>query len=175
MGAEPNTTAVRYNKKKRKHVQIKQPNVIKQYNKHMGGVDLADNMVANYRIGIRGKNWWWPIFSNYVDVSIINAWKLWRVVHPTESMSLLKFRREVSFNYLRASKSSHIPISTAPPSRFPIAASHPSGLTIEHFLQKLPDQKQLRCRQCYKQARFQCTTCKVSLHQHCIQLYHTNI
>ena len=55
-------TAFRYNRKERKHVQIKQPKVIKQFNKHMGGIDLADNMVANYRIGIRGKKWWWPIF-----------------------------------------------------------------------------------------------------------------
>ena len=55
LGAEPSHTAVRYNRKERKHVQIKQPNVMKQYNKHMGSVDLADNMVANYRIGIRGK------------------------------------------------------------------------------------------------------------------------
>ena len=114
MGAEPSATAVQCNKQERKYVQIKQPKVIKQYNKHMSGVDLADNMVANYRIGIRGKKWWWLIFSNYVDVSIVNTWKLWRVVHPTESMSLLKFRREVSVTYLRASKSGHVPISTGP-------------------------------------------------------------
>ena len=140
----------------------------------MDGVDLADNMVGNYRIGIRGKKWWWPIFSNYVDVSIVNAWKLWRVVHPTESMSLLKFWREVSVNYLKASKSGHVQISTGPPSRFLITASRPSGLTAQHFLQKLPDQKRLRCRQCHKQARFQCTTCKVSPST-LYAIYHTNI
>ena len=109
-------------------------------------------------------------FFNYIDVSIVNAWKLWRVVHPTESMLLLKFRREVSVNYLRASKSGHVLISTGPLSRFSIAASRPSGLTAQHFLQKLPDQKRFRCRQCHKQARFQCSTCKMSLHQHCTKL-----
>ena len=56
LGAESSATAVRYNRKQRKHVQIKQPKVIKQYNNYIGGGDLADNMVANYRIDIRGKN-----------------------------------------------------------------------------------------------------------------------
>ena len=79
LSAEPSATAIRYNRKQRKHVQIKRPKVIKQYNKYMGGGDLADYMVANYRIDIRGKKWWWPIFSNYFDVSIVNAWKLWPV------------------------------------------------------------------------------------------------
>ena len=72
LGAEPSATAVRYNRKQRKHVQIKQPNIIKQYNNYIGGGDLADYMVANYRIDIGGKKWLWPIFSNYFDVSIVN-------------------------------------------------------------------------------------------------------
>ena len=63
LGAEPSATAVRHNRKQRKHVQIKQPNIIKQYNNYIGGGDLADYMVANYRIDIRGKKWWWPIFQ----------------------------------------------------------------------------------------------------------------
>ena len=84
----------------------------------MGGVDFADNMVANYKIGIRGKNGGGLFFSNYVDVSIVNAWKLWRVMHSTDSTSLLKFRRDFSVNYLRASKSGHVPISTGPPIDF---------------------------------------------------------
>ena len=73
--------------------------MIQQYNKFMGGVDLADNMLANYRICIRGKKWWWPIFSNYIDVCMVNAWKLWLDVHPQEKVSLLQFRREVAVKF----------------------------------------------------------------------------
>ena len=71
MGAEPSATAVRYNKKERKHVQIKESNDIKQYNKYMGGVDRADYMVTDYRIGKRGKIWRWPIFLNYLMPALL--------------------------------------------------------------------------------------------------------
>ena len=56
LGAKPSATAIRYNRKQRKHVQIKQPNVIKQYNNNIGRIDLANYMFANYRIGVRGEN-----------------------------------------------------------------------------------------------------------------------
>ena len=79
LGSKPSATAIRYNRKQRKHVQIKQPNTIKQYNIYIGGIDLANYMVANYRFGIKREKCWWPIFSNYVDLSIVNTWKLWWV------------------------------------------------------------------------------------------------
>ena len=69
---EPVTNFLRFSRSERKHVQVEQPKLITDYNKFMGGVDLADNMVSNYRIRVRGKKWWWPIFSNYVDVSMVN-------------------------------------------------------------------------------------------------------
>lgn len=53
---EPLANTKRYNRKERKDVQILQPNLIKQYNSYMGGVDLHDNAIANYRTSIRGKN-----------------------------------------------------------------------------------------------------------------------
>ena len=82
---EPVANVLRFSRSERKHVQMEQPKLITDYNKFMGGVDLADNMVSNYRIRVRGKKWWWPIFSNYVDVSMVNAWRLWQCAHPHES------------------------------------------------------------------------------------------
>lgn len=52
----PNVFVKRYDRKERKDISLPQPNMIAQYNKYMGGVDLHDNAVANYRISIRGKN-----------------------------------------------------------------------------------------------------------------------
>ena len=46
----------RFSKKERKFVTVTQPYIFNAYNKYMGGVDLADNGIANYRIAIRGKN-----------------------------------------------------------------------------------------------------------------------
>lgn len=39
----------------------------------MGSVDLQDNAVANYRINICGKKWWWPLFINMLDSTVVNA------------------------------------------------------------------------------------------------------
>lgn len=45
----------RYSRTQKKKVLVPQPRLIEQYNSKMGGVDLCDNFVANYRIRIRGK------------------------------------------------------------------------------------------------------------------------
>ena len=135
----------------------------------MGGVDLADNMVSNYRIRVRGKKWWWPIFSKYVDVSMVNAWWLWQCAHPRESMPLLDFRREVAVNILNTRKTDGSKAAaTGRPSRFSILASMPTASTSTHFLTKLPNNQCRRCRECHRQTYFTCELCEVALHQKCI-------
>lgn len=52
----PVGSAMRYDRKQRKEVYLPQLNMIQEYNKFMGGVDLHDNAIANYRIGVREKN-----------------------------------------------------------------------------------------------------------------------
>ena len=66
-GAKPTKKAERYSRKQHKKVAVEQPNLIYQYNKFMGGVDLMDNHVANYRISMRGKKWYIPIFLWMMD------------------------------------------------------------------------------------------------------------
>lgn len=61
-GAKPVKKTERYSRELHKRVTVEQPNLIAQYTKYMGGVDLLDNHVANYRIAIRGKKWYIPIF-----------------------------------------------------------------------------------------------------------------
>jgi len=43
-------------------VSVRLPHAVAQYNRYMGGVDRTDENTANYRIGIRSKKWWWPVF-----------------------------------------------------------------------------------------------------------------
>ncbi|CAI6357649.1 unnamed protein product [Macrosiphum euphorbiae] len=57
-----------------------------------------DQNIATYRISIRGKKWWWPIFTWLIDVSVNNAWVLQRKVNP--NMPQLQFRREIVRNLL---------------------------------------------------------------------------
>ena len=55
---------------------LKQTNL---YNKFMGGVDLADNVIANYRIHIKGKKWYWPLFINIISMCVVNSWKIMKI------------------------------------------------------------------------------------------------
>lgn len=70
---EPQSNAKRYDRKVRAEATFKMPHVIKEYNACMGGVDLHDNAIANFRIGIRGKKWWWPLFTNLLGNMMVSA------------------------------------------------------------------------------------------------------
>ena len=47
---------------------IPQPNVVAKYNKGMGGVDLMDRALSDYRPRIRGKKWYWPLLINAINI-----------------------------------------------------------------------------------------------------------
>lgn len=57
-----------------------------------------DSRVNNYRIGIHGKKWWWPIFTWLIDVAIHNSWILIKI--SGKNVSQLDFRTEIAKTYL---------------------------------------------------------------------------
>ncbi|KAG5862926.1 hypothetical protein JTB14_027434 [Gonioctena quinquepunctata] len=63
----------------------------------MGGTDLLDENTARYRISIRRKKWWWAIFTWLLDVSVVNAWNIYR---QHENIKQLVFRRQIVQTYL---------------------------------------------------------------------------
>ena len=54
------------------------PKLVKFYNMHMGSVDLLDSILGYYRIRIRSKKWYHQIVFHLPDLSIVNAWLLWK-------------------------------------------------------------------------------------------------
>ena len=44
----------------------------------MGEVDLLDSLLSYYRVKIRPKIWYHRLFSHLLDVTVVNAWLLWR-------------------------------------------------------------------------------------------------
>lgn len=109
----PIVPAKRYNRKERKEISIPQPNLIHQYNKHMGGVDLHDNGIANYRIAIKGKKWWWPLFVNMIDSTVVNSWKIYQIANDSK-ISQLNFRSELAMSLIKNSTSSEAHFETEP-------------------------------------------------------------
>lgn len=99
-GVNPIYLAKRYSFAEKKKISIQQPYLIQKYNENMGGTDRMDQNVAQYRTTIRSKKWYWPIFAWLLDVSIQNAWLLYRDMReefPEEQrMDLLAFRRYIA-------------------------------------------------------------------------------
>ena len=54
---EPTSMARRWSATQRSYVYITQPHVVNAYNKYMGGVDLLDRFLSEYRPRLRSKKW----------------------------------------------------------------------------------------------------------------------
>ena len=69
----------------------------------MGGVDKHDWLVWEYSVGIRGKKWYWPLFTCILDMTMVNALIIYKFVNANdkEVMSLLDFKRQVCVAYLK--------------------------------------------------------------------------
>ena len=160
---EPLAHAERWKKADKKKGLVKQPKLIQNYNKHMGGVDLMDRFVAQYRPVIRSKKWYFPVFFQIINMLRVAAWLIYREVSE-EKVDQLDFTRSV-VRYL---------FSTSPAYRRSL--SGPSGsrfhvkLQLEHA--SVASEKQGRCRYCKKNARMMCSGCQVIVHIHCMKKYH---
>ena len=76
--ALPENTCKRFDRKIKQTVEVPMPNMVAEYNKFMGGVDLQDQLLALYRITIRSKKYYHRIFFHFVDMAVVNSWLLYR-------------------------------------------------------------------------------------------------
>ena len=90
---EPTVPVKRWSRTERKNLTVNMPGLINDYNCNMGGVDMMDKMVGAYRIRIRKKKWWWCIYSWFLSVTAVNAWRLMMEVKK-EKITFLLFLRE---------------------------------------------------------------------------------
>nr|CAH7762980.1 unnamed protein product [Callosobruchus chinensis] len=136
----------------------------------MGGTDQMDANLNVYRIGVRGKKWWWPIFTWLVDVSIQNAWILQK--SDGRNMSLLEFRRQIAqcwlTRYKNMPKHCGRPQSTGQSSARILPAIRYDRL--DHFVEYVPNGKRRRCagdNHKGSAVRTQCQKCGLGLCRQC--------
>lgn len=100
-GELPKTTIPRYDRKQKKKIDINCPNVVVEYNRHMGGVDLMNSLIGRYKIKIRSKKWYIRLFYHLLDQTVVNSWLLYRRQkqqsgETSNIMKLADFRTEVA-------------------------------------------------------------------------------
>lgn len=169
---QPLGQARRWSHKEKKSITISQPHTVAAYNKYMGGVDRLDQNVATYRIAIRTKKWWWPVFSFLISATVNNAWLLYRETesYKADKLDLLEFTRRIVNAYLQ--KHGNRPQSKA-------AKVTPQTKRVhaevrfdrqDHIIESIP--KQRRCGHCGKKVSRQCGKCAVALHVDCFAAFH---
>jgi Transposase IS4 len=100
-GSPPTSEATCWNRKTSAYEKISCPNIVSVYNKHMGGVDLIDLLIGLYRNKIRSKKWYHRLFFHMVDMTVINAWLLYRrqllaSESSVKAMSLHEFKADLA-------------------------------------------------------------------------------
>lgn len=177
---EPLATAKRYDRKNKKMMNVQQPQVIADYNKNMGGVDLHDNGIANYRIRVRGKKWWWPLFINLIDSVLVNAWKIYNMVNE-ETLSQLEFKSYVAVTLLKSeeaqlTENSHFLSNPNINMGRPSKNALPTNIrydNVGHVIEEHENKCRRRCRQCRSTTIYMCKKCQVHLHADCFKIFHS--
>ena len=143
----------------------------------MGGVDLLDRQLSNYRIRIKGKKWWWPFFTNFIDVALVNAWRLHQIVEGNAACDQLQFKRTVAMALLHteATTEGTEDDEPAPQSQ----KGRPSKTNFDrrtllsgHLIAKDESNVRVRCRHCKSTTVFRCIQCNVGIHPKCFEAYH---
>ena len=140
VGVHPLQTAKRWSRTESKQVTIPQPFMIRYYNSTMGGVDRTDQNIGKYRTVIRCKKWWWPLFSYCLDLSVQQAWHLYRSTNAAKDnpLDLLAIRRGIVRVYLARAG----PIAPGCPRGFVSLDKHvPSEVRydrVDHLVQSWP-------------------------------------
>ena len=173
-GVEPLRSATRWSAKEKKEVTVTVPDMVHQYNRFMGGTDLMDRNISNYRVTIRMKKWWWSVFSFLLSSSVVNAWCIHRRRAKSEKLDLLNFTRQIAISYvLNQSKRPQI---GRPPAAMP---RHVMRRVVPDDVRKSAGHyptstTQNRCRVCQRNTKRGCGKCGINLHDSCFMVFHND-
>ena len=96
------TKVKRWDRSKKEYINIACPTVINEYNKSMGGVDLADMLISLYRTAFKTKRWYIKVIFHLVDIAKVNSWLFYRrhcdqlMIQKKSQLSLLQFTSAIA-------------------------------------------------------------------------------
>lgn len=62
VGSEPKQSVQRYDRRLKTKIDVECPNIVLQYNQHMGGVDMLDGLMGRYKITMHSRKWYFRLF-----------------------------------------------------------------------------------------------------------------
>ena len=110
MGPELGDPVKLWDGKEKKMIEVQCLEIINQYNKHMGGVDLCDMLMSLYGIKLGTKNWYIHLVYYCIGLSIVNGWLLYKrhafknQAKKIDIMSLLDFHSRIALSLLQENK-----------------------------------------------------------------------
>lgn len=176
---QPMDEVSRYSAADKKVVSVSRPNIVKEYNASMGGVDLNDMLVELYRINIKVRRYYLRIIFHIIDVCIVNSWLLYRRHHKqlnlsTKIIPLLNFKVEISHALLssgqdkmkkRGRPSNDVPTYQPPTKKYKIAPRPTDDVrfdSVDHW--PLPTADKQRCKNCINYySQMKCMKCDLYL------------
>ena len=97
-GVKASGTVKQWDSKKKEYVDAKVPDLIADYNRSMGGVDLADMLISLYRTQITTKKrWYLKIIFHLVEICRVDGWLLYRRYCEQESVARKNQKPLLSF------------------------------------------------------------------------------
>ncbi|KAL1285029.1 PiggyBac transposable element-derived protein [Trichinella pseudospiralis] len=78
----------RWDKRQRQFIDVPCPQIVKEYNQFMRGVDLTGMLISLYRIDHKCRKWHRRVFFWAIHVALTNSWLKYHVCHRTLPSSL---------------------------------------------------------------------------------------
>lgn len=164
VAAEPVHKIKRYSKEKKVKVDVECPQIVKDYNKHMGGVDLADMLISLYRTPLKTRRWYLGIFAQLIDICVNNGWLLYKRQTRNKNNSLKTFRFEIYEGLVKDGRCNNLCKENECKIKKPRSARPTSPVrydNVGHFISTKEDMG--RCKYCNKNTTVYCIKCNIRL------------
>lgn len=196
-GAENKTSVKRWDKRSRSYIDISAPKIVQNYNMHMGGVDVLDQLMEYYRTFIKTKKWTLKVLIHFVDLALVNAWRLYKNdclangVPRNKTLTLLEFRLDVADGLVNKPEKRRRSVETdeeedeLPSNRKYRQANPPSvakrydGYNHLPIFDEINAPRVCRYENCRSRSKIRCEKCNVYLclsrGKNCFYTYHKKI
>lgn len=179
-------TALRFDKSSKQKISINRPQIVREYNINMGGVDLMNQMISYYRISIRSKKWTLRMIAHFIDFTIVQSWNEYRIdceksaIPKRQVMDLLAFRMRLADQLVYApspaKRSSRITLEDVRSKNQRVDKSRERRTDddirydgFDHFPEYSENRVRCKLETCNGKSQVFCSKCRVHL---CLNLNH---